>query len=57
MVLLSGKILRLSGQRMITEDYTKEFLERMTKIELELSGNPDSVCLGSHLQAIGFKAG
>jgi ubiquinone/menaquinone biosynthesis C-methylase UbiE len=47
--------LGLSGQSMIAEDYTKEFLERMTKMELELSGKPDSVCLGSHLQAIGFK--
>jgi len=49
--------LGLSGQKMIAEDYTKEFLERMTKIELELSGKPDSACLGSHLQAIGFKRG
>jgi ubiquinone/menaquinone biosynthesis C-methylase UbiE len=49
--------LGLSGQRMIAEDFTQEFLERMTKIELELSGKPDSLCLGSHLQAIGFKIG
>jgi ubiquinone/menaquinone biosynthesis C-methylase UbiE len=49
--------LGLSGQKMIAEDYTKEFLEKMTKIELELSRKPDSVCLGSHLQAIGFKMG
>lgn len=49
--------LGLSGQKMIAEDYTKEFLERITKIELELSGKPDSMCLGSHLQAIGFKIG
>ncbi len=47
--------LGLSGQKMIAEDYTKEFLERMIQIELELAEKPDSVCLGSHLQAIGFK--
>lgn len=47
--------LGLSGQKMIAKDYTKEFLDRMIQIELELAENPDSVCLGSHLQAIGFK--
>jgi len=49
--------LGLSGQKMIAEDCTKGFLDKMTKIELELSGKPDSLCLGSHLQAIGFKIG
>lgn len=49
--------LGLSGQKMIAEDYTKGFLDRVTKIELELSGKPDSFCLGSHLQVIGFKTG
>lgn len=47
--------LGLSGQKMIAEDCTKEFIEKVTEIELELSRKPDSVCLGSHLQAIGFK--
>lgn len=47
--------LGLSGEKMIAEDYTKEFLERMIQIELEFAEKPDSVCLGSHLQAIGFK--
>jgi ubiquinone/menaquinone biosynthesis C-methylase UbiE len=47
--------LGLSGQKMIAKDYTKEFLDRMIQIELELAEKPDSVCLGSHLQAIGFK--
>jgi len=47
--------LGLSERRQITENYTREFLDKIIKIELELSGKPDSVCLGSHLQAIGFK--
>ena len=47
--------LGLSGQKMIAEDYTKELLDRIIQIELELAEKPDSVCLGSHLQAIGFK--
>jgi ubiquinone/menaquinone biosynthesis C-methylase UbiE len=49
--------LGLSGEKMTSENYTKEFLEKITEIELELSGKPDSACLGSHLQAIGFKTG
>ncbi len=49
--------LGLSGQNHITEDYTQEFLDKIIEIELELSGKPDSVGLGSHLQAIGFKTG
>jgi ubiquinone/menaquinone biosynthesis C-methylase UbiE len=49
--------LGLSGQNHITENYTEEYLNKIIKIELELSGKPDSVCLGSHIQAIGFKTG
>jgi ubiquinone/menaquinone biosynthesis C-methylase UbiE len=49
--------LGLSGQNHITEDYTQELLDKIIRIELELSGKPDSMCLGSHLQAIGFKTG
>jgi ubiquinone/menaquinone biosynthesis C-methylase UbiE len=49
--------LGLSGRNHIAEDYTKEFLDKIIEIELELSGKPDSLCLGSHLQAIGFKTG
>lgn len=49
--------LGLSGQKQIAEDYTKEFVGKIIEIELELSGKPDSVCLGSHIQAIGFKTG
>jgi len=47
--------LGLSRRRMVAEDCTKELLEKITKIELELSGKPDSLCLGSHLQAVGFR--
>jgi len=47
--------LGLSGHKMVAEDYTKELLDRMIQIELELAKKSDSVCLGSHLQAIGFK--
>jgi ubiquinone/menaquinone biosynthesis C-methylase UbiE len=47
--------LGLSGQNTISEDYTKEFLDRITQIELVLTERPDSVSLGSHFQAIGFK--
>ena len=47
--------LGLSERKTVAEDYTREALETITKIELELSGKPDSTCLGSHLQAIGFK--
>jgi len=49
--------LGLSGQNHVAEDYTKEFLDELIEIELELSGKPDSVSLGSHIQAIGFKTG
>jgi ubiquinone/menaquinone biosynthesis C-methylase UbiE len=49
--------LGFSGQRIVAEDFTERLLEGITKIELELSGKPDSLCLGSHLQAIGFKVG
>jgi len=47
--------LGLSGQNTIAEDYTKEFLDKITQIELLLTEKPDSVSLASHLQAIGFK--
>jgi predicted ester cyclase len=47
--------LGLSGQEMIDEDSPKEFLDRIIQIELKLAEKPDSLCLGSHLQAIGFK--
>jgi ubiquinone/menaquinone biosynthesis C-methylase UbiE len=47
--------LGLSGQSTITENYSKEFLDRITQIELLLTDKPDSVSLGSHLQAVGFK--
>jgi ubiquinone/menaquinone biosynthesis C-methylase UbiE len=47
--------LGLSEQKMISEDYTKEFLEKIIRMELELSEKPDSACLGAHLQAIGLK--
>jgi ubiquinone/menaquinone biosynthesis C-methylase UbiE len=58
---ITGKLftmpLGLSGQKMVAEDCTKELVEKIVKIELELSGKPDSLCLGSHLQAIGFRIG
>jgi ubiquinone/menaquinone biosynthesis C-methylase UbiE len=47
--------LGLPEERMMSENCTQEFLEKITAIELELSGKPDSMCLGSHLQAIGFR--
>ncbi len=47
--------LGLPGPKGVTEDFTHGFLDKILKIELELSRRPDSVCLGSHLQAIGFK--
>ena len=47
--------LGLSGQKMIAENYSKELLDRITQIELELTSRSDSVSLGSHFQAIGFK--
>jgi len=47
--------LGLSEQKMVTENYTEEFFKRIMLIELELASRPDSVSLGSHLQAIGHK--
>jgi ubiquinone/menaquinone biosynthesis C-methylase UbiE len=49
--------LGLSGQNHIAENYTQEFLDKVIEIEFELSGKPDSLCLGSHLQAVGFRIG
>jgi ubiquinone/menaquinone biosynthesis C-methylase UbiE len=49
--------LGLSGQKMIAENYTKEFLQKIIEMELQLSRKPDSACLGAHLQAIGLKTG
>jgi hypothetical protein len=49
--------LGLSGQKMTSENYTREFLEKIIRMELELSEKPDSACLGAHLQAIGLKTG
>jgi len=48
--------LGLSQQKAAAEDSTKDFIEKLTQMELELSRKPDSVCLGSHIQAIGIKA-
>ena len=47
--------LGLSEQKMFAENYTEEFFNRIMEIELELASRPDSVSLGSHLQAIGHK--
>jgi len=47
--------LGLSGQKMATENYSKEFLDKIVQIELELARRPDSVPLGSHFQAVGYK--
>jgi ubiquinone/menaquinone biosynthesis C-methylase UbiE len=49
--------LGLSGQKMIIENYSRELLDRIIQMEVSLAQRPDSVCLGSHLQAIGFKTG
>ena len=49
--------LGLSGQKMNAENYSKEFLDRIVQIELELTSRSDSISLGSHFQAIGFKQG
>jgi len=47
--------LGLSGKEMTAEDYGQEFFDRIMQIELDLANRPDSVSLGSHLQAVGFK--
>jgi ubiquinone/menaquinone biosynthesis C-methylase UbiE len=47
--------LGLSEQKMTAENYTEGFFKRIMEIELELASRPDSVSLGSHLQAIGHK--
>ena len=47
--------LGLAGQKMFAQDCAKEFLDRITQIELELTSRPDSVSFGSHFQAIGFR--
>ena len=49
--------LGLSEQKMTSKNYTREFLEKIVQMELELSEKPDSACLGAHLQAIGLKTG
>lgn len=47
--------LGLSAKKLTTKSFTQEFLEKITRIELELAGRTDSISLGSHLQAIGQK--
>jgi ubiquinone/menaquinone biosynthesis C-methylase UbiE len=47
--------LGLSIQNQTAKDYAKGFLDKIIEIELELSRKPDSLALGSHLQAIGYK--
>jgi len=47
--------LGLHGQKMIAEDCTEEFLDRIMQIELHLASRPDSISLGSHFQAFGYK--
>jgi S-adenosylmethionine-dependent methyltransferase len=58
---IAGKLftmpLGLSGQKMISEKFSKDLLDKIVQIEISLSQKPDSACLGSHLQAIGFKTG
>lgn len=47
--------LGLSLEKLASEDYTQEFLEKILRIEFELMNSPDTVSLGGHMQAIGSK--
>lgn len=47
--------LGLSGEKMVSGDYTKELFDEVMRIELELVNRPDTVSLGSHFQLIGYK--
>ena len=47
--------LGFSLERLTSEEFTEELFEEIMRVELELANRPDTVCLGSHFQAIGHK--
>jgi len=49
--------LGFSLERLTSEEFTEELFDKIVRIELELANRPDTVCLGSHFQAIGHKRG
>jgi ubiquinone/menaquinone biosynthesis C-methylase UbiE len=47
--------LGFSWERLTSGEFTEELFKKIMRIELELANRPDTVCLGSHFQAIGYK--
>jgi len=47
--------LGFSWERLTSEEFTEELFDKIVRVELELANRPDTVCLGSHFQAIGHK--
>ncbi len=48
--------LGLPSERLVSEDYTVDLFEKVLRIELKLTDEPDTVSLGSHFQAVGRKS-
>jgi hypothetical protein len=49
--------LGFSWERLTSEEFTEELFDKIMRVELELANRPDTVCLSSHFQAIGYKSG
>jgi ubiquinone/menaquinone biosynthesis C-methylase UbiE len=49
--------MALPQERFWTKDYSKDFFDRVLKIELNLCEKPDALALAGHFQAIGYKRG
>lgn len=47
--------MALPQERFWTKDYSKDFFDRVLKIELNFCERPDALALAGHLQAIGYK--
>lgn len=54
-----GKVLTMplaiSFEKLSSENYTEEFLKKILRIEFDLMNRVDTVSLGAHIQAIGYK--
>jgi len=47
--------LGFSWETLTSEKFSEELFEKIVRVELELASKPDTVCLGSHFQAIAHK--
>jgi len=49
--------LGFSLEKLTSEEFTEDLFDKIVRIELELANRPDTVCLGSHFQVIGYRNG